>query len=123
MEKDLRTRTDRFGVELRERVMWDIREGIVGSETFVPNHVLITTWKNVSFAGGIDNSLFIVSFHHFCLDFMTEISIPRQTLSKWFWRPMKFTLTPYSTMPISHGVLILKLVVTRLMETVVYPHL
>lgn len=24
------TRTDRFGVEVRERVMWDIREGVVG---------------------------------------------------------------------------------------------
>uniref|UniRef100_A0A1B0FP21 Sushi domain-containing protein n=1 Tax=Glossina morsitans morsitans TaxID=37546 RepID=A0A1B0FP21_GLOMM len=58
LERDLMTRTDRFGVEVRERVMWDIREGVVGAETFIPKHVVITTWKNVSFAGGIDNSLF-----------------------------------------------------------------
>uniref|UniRef100_A0A1Q3FJ17 Putative mucin/alpha-tectorin n=2 Tax=Culex tarsalis TaxID=7177 RepID=A0A1Q3FJ17_CULTA len=58
MERDLQTRTDRLGVEMRERVMWDIREGVVGSDTFVPKHVIVTTWKNMSFAGGIDNSLF-----------------------------------------------------------------
>lgn len=60
-ERDLMTRTDRFGVEVRERVMWDIREGVVGSDTFIPKHVVILTWKNMSFAGGIDNSLFKVS--------------------------------------------------------------
>ena len=54
------TRTDRFGVEVRERTMWDIREGVVGAETFIPKHVIIVTWKNMSFAGGIDNSLFRV---------------------------------------------------------------
>ncbi|XP_055851937.1 protein mesh isoform X1 [Episyrphus balteatus] len=58
LERDLMTRTDRFGVEVRERVMWDIREGVVGAETFVPKHAIIVTWKNMSFAGGIDNSLF-----------------------------------------------------------------
>jgi hypothetical protein len=63
MERDLMTRTDRFGVEVRERVMWDIREGVVGSDTFIPKHVIIVTWKNMSFAGGIDNSLFRVSNH------------------------------------------------------------
>lgn len=81
MERDLMTRTDRFGVEVRERVMWDIREGVVGSDvskiwwklsgiwnvtsllpqTFIPKHVVMITWKNMSFAGGIDNSLFRVS--------------------------------------------------------------
>jgi hypothetical protein len=61
MERDLMYRTDRFGVEVRERVMWDIREGVVGSDTFIPKHVVIVTWKNMSFAGGIDNSLFRVS--------------------------------------------------------------
>lgn len=55
------TRTDRFGVEVRERVMWDIREGVVGADTFIPKHVAIITWKNMSFAGGIDISLFKVS--------------------------------------------------------------
>lgn len=55
------TRTDRFGVEVRERTMWDIREGVVGSDTFIPKHVVIVTWKNMSFAGGIDNSLYRVS--------------------------------------------------------------
>lgn len=59
--RDLMGRTDRFGVEVRERTMWDIRTGVVGADTFVPKHVVIATWKNVSFAGGIDNSLFTVS--------------------------------------------------------------
>lgn len=54
------TRTDKFGVEVRERLMWDIREGVVGSESFVPKHAVIVTWKNVSFAGGIDNALYKV---------------------------------------------------------------
>ncbi|EDW82985.2 uncharacterized protein Dwil_GK22555, isoform D [Drosophila willistoni] len=58
VERDLMGRTDRFGVEVRERTMWDIRTGVVGADTFVPKHVVIATWKNVSFAGGIDNSLF-----------------------------------------------------------------
>lgn len=61
MERDLQTRTDRFGVEVRERVMWDIREGVVGSDTFIPKHAVIITWKNMSFAGGIDISLHRVS--------------------------------------------------------------
>ena len=59
-ERDLMTRTDRFGVEVRERIMWDIREGVIGSDTFIPKHVIFVTWKNMSFAGGIDNSLFKV---------------------------------------------------------------
>ncbi|KAF4523118.1 hypothetical protein B566_EDAN003133 [Ephemera danica] len=58
LERDLQTRTDQFGVEMRERVMWDIREGVVGSDTFIPKHAVIVTWKNMSFAGGIDNSLY-----------------------------------------------------------------
>jgi len=57
LERDLQSRTDRFGVEMRERVMWDIREGVVGADSFVPKHALIATWKNMSFAGGIDQSL------------------------------------------------------------------
>ncbi len=51
-ERDLMSRTDQLGVELRERAKWDVREGIVGAEWFEPRHVLIVTWKNVSFAGG-----------------------------------------------------------------------
>lgn len=58
--RDLQTRTDQFAVEVRERVKWDIREGIIGSETFDPKHVILVTWKNMSFAGGIDNSLYKV---------------------------------------------------------------
>ena len=53
MERDLYTRNDQFGVEIRERTKWDLRESMVGSETFEPKHVVIATWKNVSFAGGI----------------------------------------------------------------------
>lgn len=48
-------------MEVRERVMWDIREGVIGADTFIPKHVAIITWKNMSFAGGIDISLFKVS--------------------------------------------------------------
>lgn len=55
------TRTDQLGVEMRERVTWDVREGVIGSETFFPKHAVTITWKNMSFAGGIDNSLFVVS--------------------------------------------------------------
>ncbi|KAL1114994.1 hypothetical protein AAG570_007817, partial [Ranatra chinensis] len=58
MERDLMSRTDRFGVKMRERLMWDIREGVVGADNFIPKHAVIVTWKNVSFAGGIDNSLY-----------------------------------------------------------------
>ena len=43
-------------MELRERAKWDIREGIVGAEAFIPKHVIVTTWKNVSFNGGNSNS-------------------------------------------------------------------
>jgi len=53
LERDLYGRTDQFGVEIRERVKWDIRESMVGTDTFEPKHVIIATWKNVSFAGGI----------------------------------------------------------------------
>lgn len=53
----MQTRTDQFGVEVRERVMWDIREGVVGADTFIPKHVVIVTWKNMSFAGGIGTAL------------------------------------------------------------------
>lgn len=60
LERDLQTRTDQLGVEMRERVKWDIREGVIGAESFEPKHSIIVTWKNVSFAGGITNSLFVV---------------------------------------------------------------
>ncbi|CAG0880442.1 unnamed protein product [Cyprideis torosa] len=52
VERDLQARKDQFGVELRERVKWDIREGMVGSVSFSPKHVFIVTWKNVTFNGG-----------------------------------------------------------------------
>lgn len=58
MERDLQSRKDQFGREMYERVKWDIREGVVGAETFDPKHSVIITWKNMSFAGGIDNSLY-----------------------------------------------------------------
>ncbi|XP_014258634.1 protein mesh isoform X2 [Cimex lectularius] len=57
MERDLMTRTDRFGVEMRERLKWDIREGVIGSDSFVPKHAVIVTWKNVTFAGGIETAM------------------------------------------------------------------
>ncbi|XP_073993823.1 sushi domain containing 2 mesh isoform X2 [Rhodnius prolixus] len=56
-ERDLYKRQDEFAVKMRERLMWDIREGVVGADTFIPKHAVIVTWKNISFAGGIDASL------------------------------------------------------------------
>jgi hypothetical protein len=50
---------------MRERLKWDIREGIIGADTFDPKHAIIVTWKNMSFAGGIDNSLYRV--RRYCL--------------------------------------------------------
>lgn len=58
LERDLERRKDQFGVEMRERIKWDIREAIVGSDSFEPKHAVIVTWKNMSFAGGIGNSLY-----------------------------------------------------------------
>lgn len=43
-------------MELRERLMWDIREGMVGTVIFRPKHAIIVTWKNVTFAGGSVNT-------------------------------------------------------------------
>ena len=47
-------------MELRERAKWDLREAMVGTETFLPKHIVIATWKNVSFAGGIPQARRIV---------------------------------------------------------------
>ncbi|XP_031341767.1 protein mesh isoform X1 [Photinus pyralis] len=58
LERDLQTRIDQLGVEMRERVKWDIREGMIGAETFNPKHAIIVTWKNISFAGGIPQALY-----------------------------------------------------------------
>ena len=60
MERDLQFRTDQMGVEMRERLTWDIREGIVGADSFRPKHAVTVTWKNVSFAGGITPSIYTV---------------------------------------------------------------
>jgi len=54
--RELPARTDRLYVELRERIKWDVRTGIVGAEIFEPKHLVIVTWKNVTFAGGYVNS-------------------------------------------------------------------
>ncbi|GLH01111.1 Uncharacterized protein GBIM_07324 [Gryllus bimaculatus] len=42
LERDLQTRVDQFGVEMRERLMWDVREGVVGADTFEPKHATNT---------------------------------------------------------------------------------
>lgn len=62
MHSNLDTRLDRYSIELRERLLWDIRDGIIGSEKFVPKHALIVTWKNMTFAGGLENTLKRVHF-------------------------------------------------------------
>lgn len=59
LERDLPARYDQMGVQIRERIKWDIREAIVGAENFLPKHVIIATWKNVSFVGGF-NALEVV---------------------------------------------------------------
>ncbi|XP_076766947.1 protein mesh [Xylocopa sonorina] len=58
VENDLDTRKDQFGVEMRERLKQDIREGIDDADAFEPKHAIVVTWKNMSFVGGIDNSLY-----------------------------------------------------------------
>ncbi|CAG0885412.1 unnamed protein product [Darwinula stevensoni] len=62
VERDLQARKDQFGVELRERLRWDIREGMIGSEIFTPKHAFIVTWKNVTFNGGQKpNALYVTN--------------------------------------------------------------
>lgn len=59
-ENNLGERIDQEGVEIRERLKWDVREGIVGAKTFDPKHAIIVTWKDVSFVGGVESALSIV---------------------------------------------------------------
>ena len=54
--RDLPSKNDRLSVEIRERLKWDIRTGIVGAVIFKPKHAIIVTWKNVTFAGGSVNT-------------------------------------------------------------------
>ena len=65
MERDLYTRKDQYGIEIRERAKWDIRESMVGTETFEPKLIIVATWKNVSFAGGIPSAARIVRYLYF----------------------------------------------------------
>merc|ERR550534_3447022 len=44
-----------MGVETFERAKWDIRQGMAGAENFTPRHVLIATWKNLTFIGGYNS--------------------------------------------------------------------
>ena len=64
LERDLYSRKDQLGVEIRERAKWDIREAMVGADFFKPKHIVIATWKNVSFAGGIVSARRIVSSYN-----------------------------------------------------------
>lgn len=66
LERDLRTRTDQLGVEIRERLKADIKTGVIGSEIFNPKHAIIVTWKNVSFNGGFANALYRVNTEIIC---------------------------------------------------------
>ncbi|XP_077295969.1 protein mesh-like [Arctopsyche grandis] len=58
LERDLQSRTDQMGVEMRERLTYDLKTGNIGADTFAPVHSVIVTWKNVSFAGGINNAIY-----------------------------------------------------------------
>ena len=96
-ERDLYSRKDQFGVELRERAKWDLREAMVGTETFLPKHVVIATWKNVTFAGGIPQARRIVRFPFYTVIYIISDFFPlrvyehkciifliyRQTRFKW----------------------------------------
>jgi len=62
LERDLPGRMDQFGVELRERLKWDIREAMIGAESFIPKHTIIATWKNVTFAGGLPQAIKTVRY-------------------------------------------------------------
>ncbi|XP_063705418.1 protein mesh-like [Culicoides brevitarsis] len=54
---DLDKSFDTKEIELRERLLADLHEGIIGATDFQPKHAIIVTWKNMSFAGGLDNTL------------------------------------------------------------------
>lgn len=62
MHENLDRHVDQYSIEMKERLMWDIREGIIGSSEFIPKHAIIVTWKNMSFAGGLDTTLKRVFF-------------------------------------------------------------
>lgn len=111
LERDLYSRTDQFGVEIRERAKWDIRESMVGTETFEPKHIVIATWKNVSFAGGIPSASRIVRFSFFIKVPFEIMSIFRPTLFNPSLSRMKSELTPFSFTSGWDGLHILKLVV------------
>lgn len=38
---------DKFGVEMRERMMWEVREGIIGEEKFIKKNEVIVKWKKM----------------------------------------------------------------------------
>jgi len=61
VEPELQSRTDVFGTEMRDRLTSDIRDGTVGADNFHPKHAIITTWKNVTFSGGISQSRYITN--------------------------------------------------------------
>ena len=68
--------------------MWDIRNSMVGTETFEPKHIVIATWKNVSFAGGIPSASRIVRSYKAVLrdncDVLTFLFPDRPTRSSLF---------------------------------------
>ena len=115
MERDLYTRKDQFGVEIRERAKWDIRDAMVGAETFKPKHIVIATWKNVSFAGGIPSATRIVSLLCGATSNKLKVAIfYRPTLSKQLLSLMKSEPIAYSFTIGWVGRLIQKPAVTQL---------
>lgn len=77
LERDLPARYDQMGVEIRERIKWDVREAMVGAENFLPKHAVIVTWKNVSFVGGY-NALETVRERQHCIDRYTSLSVNKK---------------------------------------------
>ena len=84
--RDLQRRKDKFGVEMRERLTWDIREGMVGADSFEPKHAVIVTWKNITFEGGLDNAKYSTNTFQLVLatDEVITYAIFNYPQLKWF---------------------------------------
>ena len=41
-------------ITLRDRIILDFREGMIGADDFTPMHAIIITWRNMTFANRQD---------------------------------------------------------------------
>lgn len=56
---DTQTRNEENAI--KQALTQDIQDGIIGAEFFTPKHVMIITWRNVTFNGGTYGTKTIVS--------------------------------------------------------------